>query len=369
MTQAPMNIGILGCGNISKAYLSFLSAFPNIRVAACADLDLSRAQAQAAAFNVPKACSPAELLADPTIELVVNLTIPRAHAQVNLEILRAGKHAYVEKPFALDRATGAEVLAEAARRNLRVGCAPDTVLGGGLQTCRKLIDDGLIGRPLSATAFMAGHGHESWHPDPEFYYDLGGGPMLDMGPYYLTALVQLLGPARRVGGATRAFFPERTITSEKKRGQKIPVKVPTHYTGFVEFQEGAVATLMMSFDVWSHHLPCLEVHGELGSIAVPDPNRFDGEVLLFKPGPGAAWQPVPHTHNTETGRGLGVVDMAAAIRSGRPHRAHGHLAHHVLDIMLSFEESSCQQRSLDLTTTCERPTAMPPGLAPKEIDP
>ena len=366
--MAKTGIGVLGCGNISKAYFTFLSKFPQVRVAACADLDPARARAQADAFGIPKACSPEELLSDPEIELVVNLTIPRAHAEVNLRILRAGKHAYVEKPFALDLPSGQEVLAEAARRNLRVGCAPDTVLGGGIQTCRKLIDDGVIGRPLAATAFMAGHGHESWHPDPEFYYDLGGGPMLDMGPYYLTALVQLLGPARRVGGATRAFFPERTITSEKKRGQKIPVKVPTHYAGFVEFHEGAVATVMMSFDVWSHHLPRLEVHGELGSLAVPDPNRFDGEVLLYKPGPGAAWEPVAHTHCTETGRGLGVVDMAAAIRSGRPHRAHGTLAHHVLDVMLAFEDSSCRQRTVDLATTCERPPAMPPGLGPTEID-
>ena len=220
MSITPTKIGVIGCGNISGAYLSAGKKFEILQIAACADLDMERARAKAEEFGVPVACTVQELLADPSIEIVVNLTIPKAHAEVAMAVIAAGKSVYNEKPLAITREDGRRMLDAAQAKGVRVGCAPDTFLGGGIQTCRKLIDDGAIGTPIAATAFMMCHGHESWHPDPEFYYKLGGGPMFDMGPYYLTALVNLIGAVRRVTGSTRVTFPERTITSQPKSGHQ-----------------------------------------------------------------------------------------------------------------------------------------------------
>jgi predicted dehydrogenase len=242
---------------------------------------------------------------------------------------------------------------------VRVGCAPDTFLGGGIQTCRKLIDDGWIGAPVAAVAFMMSHGWESWHPDPEFYYELGGGPMLDMGPYYLTALVSLLGPIVRVTGSARISFPERTIGSGPKQGQKIAVETPTHVAGVLDFGGGAVATIITSFDVWAANLPRIEIYGSAGSLSVPDPNTFGGPVRIRLAGEGE-WRDVPLTHGfTENSRGLGVADMAHAIRAGRPHCASGELAYHVLDVMAAFEEASAAGRHVPITSGPPRVAALP----------
>jgi predicted dehydrogenase len=307
------------------------------------------------------------LLADPEVDMVINLTIPGAHARVNSAILSAKKHAYVEKPFALDLKEGKAVIDLANASHLRVGCAPDTFLGGGMQTARKLIDDGIIGEPIAAVANMVGHGPESWHPDPEFYYMKGGGPMLDMGPYYLTALVNLLGPIRRVTGSARASFPERVIGSGSKAGTKIPVTVPTHYAGVFDFASGAVASLNMSFDVWAHKLPMIEIFGTEGSLSLPDPNHFGGVVELRRAN-GQEWEPIALTHSDQVKRGIGAADMAMAILSGRPHRVSGELAYHVLEAMLAVEEASEQGRHILLQSTVERPKALPIGLPLGEID-
>jgi len=352
-----MKVGIIGCGNISGNYLYWAKRFDILEIAACADLVPERAQARAAEHGI-RACSVEELLRDPEIETVVNLTIPRAHAGVNTAILRAGKHAYTEKPFAVTRKQGEKVLALAERKKLLVGGAPDTFLGGGIQTCRKLIDDGAIGQPVAATAFMACRGHESWHPDPEFYYDIGGGPMLDMGPYYLTALVNLLGPVRRVSGSARITFPERLITSEPKKGTKIKVKTPTHIAGTLDFTSGAVGTVVMSFDVVAHRLPIIEVYGSEGTLLVPDPNGFGGPVRLRKMG-DADWADVQLTHSDQVGRSMGVADMAHALRLGRKPRASGELCYHVLDVMMAFEDASRSGRHVDIASRCERPAALP----------
>ncbi|MFA6112003.1 MAG: Gfo/Idh/MocA family oxidoreductase, partial [Candidatus Latescibacterota bacterium] len=255
----------------------------------------------------------------------------------------------------------------AASRKLLVGGAPDTFLGGGHQTCRKLIDDGWIGEPVAATAFMLGHGPEGWHPDPEFYYQVGGGPMFDMGPYYLTALVNMMGPVRRVGGSTRITFPERTITSEKKYGTRVKVEIPTHIAGVMEFASGAIGTIVTSFDVWGARVPCLEVYGTEGSLSVPDPNGFGGTVMVKRG--RADWHEVPLTHGyIENTRSIGVVDMALSLGSKRPHRASGALAFHVLDLMHAFHDAAAQSRQVELQSTCERPTALPLGLLPGEVD-
>ncbi len=264
-----VRVGIVGCGVISGIYLKNLPTFDLVEVVACADLVLERAQARAAEFGVPRACSPDELLADPAIELVVNLTIPKAHAPVALAAVEAGKSVYNEKPLAVERAQGAELLRRAEAKGVLVGGAPDTFLGGGIQTCRQLIDEGAIGEPVAATAFMANHGHEHWHPDPAFYYQPGGGPLFDMGPYYLTALVSLIGPVHRVAGSARISTPDRIITSEPKRGEKIHVETPTHVAGTLDFLSGAIGTLITSFDVWAHSLPRIEIYGSEGTLAVP----------------------------------------------------------------------------------------------------
>ena len=357
----------MGCGNISPAYFKNMPNFRLLDVAACADMLPERAQARAAEFGIPRACSVDEMLADPEIEIVVNLTIPKAHHEVALAALQAGKCAYSEKPMSLTREQGQELLQAAKAKGVLLGGAPDTFFGASHQTCRKLIDDGWIGTPVAATAFMTCHGHESWHPDPAFYYEVGGGPMFDMGPYYLTALVNLLGPVQRVTGSARVTFPERTITSQPKYGTVVKVEVPTHVAGVLDFASGAVGTIITSFDVWGAHLPWIEIYGSEGSLSVPDPNGFVGPIMIRRAG-SKEWQPVPDSHNYTRNRGIGVADMAYALRSGRPNRASGELTYHVLDIMHAVHDASRTGRHVELASTCERPAALPVGLPEDKLD-
>ncbi len=367
--RAKIGIGVVGCGKISDVYLrNAISTFEILDVVACADLDLERARAKAAQFGVPRACGVEDLLADPAVEVVVDLTIPAAHAAVNLAAIAAGKSVHSEKPLATDRADAGRTLEMARAAGARVGCAPDTFLGGGLQTCRGLIDSGAIGEPVAATAFMLGHGPEGWHPDPEFFYQPGAGPLFDMGPYYLTALIALLGPIRRVGGMARISFPERTIGSEPKRGQTIDVNTPTHVASTLEFAGGPIATMITSFDVWSHGLPRIEIYGSEGSLSVPDPNTFRGPVRLRRAGE-TEWTEVSLTHGyTENNRGIGVADLAHALRSGRPPRASGELAYHVLDTMQAILDSAREGRHIELASTCDRPAPLPRDLPPGRLD-
>ena len=361
-------VGIVGCGKISGIYLKMCRSFEILDVAACADLLPDRAKAKAAEFGVPRACTVEELLDDAEIKIVINLTIPNAHYSVAAAAIKAGKNVHNEKPLTITRQEGRRLLAAARRKGLRVGCAPDTFLGAGLQTCRKLIDDGCIGRPVGAAAFMMCHGHESWHPDPEFYYKVGGGPMFDMGPYYLTALVSLMGPVRRVTGSARITFPDRTITSQPKAGTKITVDVPTHVAGVMDFENGAIGSLVTSFDVWAAELPRIEIYGTEGTLSAPDPNTFGGPVRIRRAGE-KEWTPVPLTHPyAENSRGIGAADMACALRSGRPHRAGGELAYHVLDIMHGFHEASAAGRHVTLKSTCEQPAPLPVGLKEGTLD-
>jgi len=340
MSLKPVKVGVIGCGAISGAYFSQCPKFEMLEVAACADLLPERAAAKAAEFAIPRACTVEELLADPSIEIVINLTIPKAHYSVAMAAVRAGKSVWNEKPLTITRAEGQELLVTAKTKGVLVGCAPDTFMGAGIQTCRKLIDDGVIGTPIGAAAHMLGHGHESWHPDPEFYYKIGGGPMFDMGPYYLTALIALMGPVRRVCGSVRATFPTRTITSEPKAGTIITVDVPTHIAGILDFASGAIGTIVTSFDVWAASMPPIEIYGTEGSMRVPDPNGTGGPVAIRRPG-DEDWVDVPLTHPyASISRSTGVADMAYALRSGRPHRASGALAYHVLDIMHAIHDAS-----------------------------
>jgi predicted dehydrogenase len=360
--QAKTNIGVIGCGVISSIYFESPRKFDNLNFMACTDLVTERAQAQSKRYNIPKVYETVEeLLADPEIDIVLNLTIPKVHSQVGLATIEAGKSTYSEKPLGINRDEGKALLTAAQARNLRVGCAPDTFLGGGLQTCIKIINDGVIGEPVAATAFMLGHGPESWHGDPIFFYQPGAGPMFDMGPYYLTALISMLGPVRRVSGSTRITFPERTITSQPKAGQTIQVNTPTHIAGLMDFASGAIGTIITSFDVWSHQLPRIEIYGTKGTLVVPDPNTFGGPVRV-RLAQESEWKEVPLTHAyTENSRGIGLSDMAYAIKSGRAHRANGAMANHVVDIMQAFHDSSNEGKHIELTTTCDRPAPLSPG--------
>ena len=354
--ETKTKIVIVGCGNISDIYLENCLAF-GLDLVACTDMDMSRAKAKAELFGV--AARPLdEVLADSSIELIVNLTPPSVHAEVSRAALNAGKHVYSEKPLATNRTDGAQLLELAKQKGLRIGCAPDTFLGGGLQTCRKLLDDGAIGEPVAAVAFVAGHGMEMWHPNPDFFYQPGAGPMFDVGPYYLTALVSMLGPVRRLTGSTRISFPERVITSEPLAGTRIKVNTPTHVTGVLDFVGGPVATVITSFDVWAANLPSIEIYGSEGSLSMPDPNTFGGPVRV-KSATDEDWRDVPLTHGyTENSRGLGLSDMVAAIREDRPQRANGEMAYHVLDLMQSFEESSTSGQHIEIQSRCERPAAL-----------
>jgi predicted dehydrogenase len=359
---SPLRVGVVGCGAISNAYFDGLKPFASYaKITACSDLDLDRARKKAAEHGVAKAYSVQELLADPEIDAVLNLTIPAVHASVNLQALKAGKHAYCEKPFSLSYKEGRKVLEESLKRKLRVGCAPDTVLGGGIQTCRNVIDSGAIGKPIAMTANMLCRGHETWHPSPEFYYKPGGGPLFDLGPYYLTSLITLLGPVKSVSALAKATFKERLITSQPLNGKKVKVETPTHLCGALEFGQGVIGTMTMSFDVWHHRLPMIEIYGTEGSLQCPDPNTFGGEVMVWTTKTGKA-EIVPHTHSDDVRRGIGIADMSAAIHEKRQHRMNGELALHVVEVMESFHVSAKAGRKIAMKSTCCQPQPLPAGL-------
>lgn len=367
-------VGIVGCGMISDTYFKASQKFRMIEVVACSDIIPERAQAKTELYGVPS-MSNDELFAIPDIEIVLNLTPPQVHSKIAMDTLNAGKNAYSEKPFGVDADDAAKVIALGQSKGLRVGCAPDTFLGGGQQTARKVLDDGWIGKPLSGTAIVMGRGPEKW-PQAPFFYDYGAGPMLDLGPYYMTALVNLLGPAKSVTAVTTKGSEFRTLGPEVaeqyqdkyKPFDRYPVTVTTHLTGVVEFHCGAVITVIASFDVYKHGHRPIEIYGSEGSMQVPDPNTFGGPVAVCRKG-DKEWHEVPLSHTySDNSRSIGAADMAIALRNNRPHRVNGTLANHVLDIMLSFDRSSKAGRKVELTTTCERPKPLPLGLEVGELD-
>jgi predicted dehydrogenase len=358
VSEQPVGIGVVGAGYISDIYLTNLtSMLETVRVVGVADLVAERAQAQAAKYGIA-ALTVDELLAHPEIEVVVNLTIPQAHAEVAFAAVRAGKSIYNEKPLTMERAESEELLAEAARQGVLVGCAPDTFLGGGLQTARELLDEGVIGEPVAFQATMITRGHERWHPNPAFYYQSGVGPMFDMGPYYVTAIATLLGPVREVTSLARASFPERTITSQPRYGETITVETPTHIVANLGLVSGVIGTLTTTFDLWDTTHSALVVYGTEGTLRLPDPNTFGGPISLLQAG-AEAWEELPITYGyTENSRGLGVADLARALREGGTPRASGALARHVLDVMQATLDSAAQGERICLTTTAERPAPL-----------
>ncbi|MEV1131158.1 Gfo/Idh/MocA family oxidoreductase [Agromyces sp. NPDC049794] len=354
----PHGIGIVGLGVISTTYLSTLQQHPDVRIVATADLDQARAAAVADSIPGCRALTVAELVADPAVQTVLNLTIPAAHAEVALAALEHGKNVYSEKPLAATFAEARQMLA--AANESWVGGAPDTVLGTGVQTARDAVDAGRIGRPQSAVATWVSPGHEAWHPHPDFYYRVGGGPLLDMGPYYLTSLVHLLGPVVRVTGASSRPRATRRVGSGPRAGESIPVEVDTHVSGVLEHAGGALSTVTFSFDAVATTAAPIEVHGETGTLAVPDPNLFDGEVRLRRL-EDDEWTALPPTAGYEqAGRGIGLIDF---LRDGG-RRAHGAMALHVLEIMTALLDSAHEGVRITLETTVERPPLVP--LTPSE---
>lgn len=355
-----VKVGLIGCGNISSTYIKVMRTFAMLELVACSDRVPERAQAQAAAFCIPRVCSTEELLNDPEIDIVVNLTPPGHHASIALAALEAGKSVYNEKPLAVTREEAQQLLETARTKGLRIGCAPDTFLGAGLQTCIHLITSGAIGIPLAAVGHLMWIGPEVWHPEPDFFYQPGGGPLFDMGPYFLTAFISMLGPIKRVCSSTRLNTPQRRILSQPHHGRVLQVEIPTHVVGILDFVSGPVATLITSFDVLQHNLPWMEVYGTEGVLSVPDPHTFGGPVRIHRYDHGN-WKDVPLTNSySEDSRGIGIADMAHAIRTERMHRANAEVAYHVLDTMHALLESSKQGRHIELSSTCESAPLLEP---------
>lgn len=388
-----VKVGIIGCGVISRTYMKNLAEiYEMLEVEAVADIFIEKAKETAEQFGIKKAYTVDELLADPEVEIVANLTIPKAHKEVNMKALSAGKHVYCEKPLALNQEDAKEQINFAKEKGLLLGCAPDTFLGAGLSTCRKVIEDGWIGTPIGATANLVGHGHETWHPAPEFYYKEGAGPMLDMGPYYITALVSMLGPVKKVSCFAKKTFDKRTITSKAQKGKEIDVDVLTHYAGLMEFADGLIANINMSFDVWLSNLPCIEIFGTEGTLVVPDPNMFGGPVKVLRGNSmvdsvegmevGEAVEkihseemfeffhevPLAYHKSTDNMRGLGLLDMAYAIVKGREHRANPELVYHVMEVLNSFDKSAKSGETVRMQTACKKPKPIPIGLKNGTLD-
>ena len=368
-SSAAVGVGLIGAGNISDAYLKNLTTFPDLDVRVVGDLDTDRARAQADAFGVPASGSAEEVLSHPGVELVVNLTIPAVHAEVSSAAIAAGKHVWSEKPIAVDRAGARALLDQADAAGLRLGVAPDTVLGPGLQTAKRAIEAGEIGRPLFAQTTMQWQGPDVFHPNPSFLFARGGGPLFDMGPYYVTALVQIFGPVAAVGALGLKATEKRTIQVGPDTGKQFAVEVPSTVNVLARFESGAQASSLLSFDSPLFRHGVLEISGTEGTIVLPDPNTFSGRIALVRPlaeltmPVEQTWIEIPE-QGVVTGRGLGVLDLARAAREGRPHLATGELGYHVLDTLVSVEESIVAGSFVDVAST-----VAPIGSLPADFDP
>lgn len=367
-----LGVGIIGCGNISTTYFKFAPLFKGIEVRACADINPAAAKAKAKEYDV-RAESVDNLLAADDVDIVVNLTIPAVHYEISRQALDAGKHVYSEKPFVLSVKEGNDLKKRAGKKKLRVGSAPDTFLGGAHQLVRDLIDKDKLGKITGGTCYVMSHGMEHWHPNPDFFFQPGAGPVLDVGPYYITNLIQLIGPVKRVTALAATPQKFRTISNGPRTGQKVPVDTPTTIHSVIEFENGAVVTLNASWDVWAHGHAPMELYGEAGTVYVPDPNFFGGNVRYTT---GAsevkkmpAWKHPFGVPNEKHSQGMmanyrtaGLADMALAIQGDRPHRCSLELALHAVDVMTAILKSAETGKFVTTQTTCERPAA----LGPKE---
>ena len=369
--SAPVGVGFIGVGMISDTYLENLAQFPDVRVVILGDLDVERAQAQALKHGVAEYGTADDVLAHPDVQVIVNLTIPAVHSQVSSQAIAAGKHVWTEKPIGLDRESTAALLTQARDAGLRVGVAPDTVLGPGLQTAKRAIERGVIGTPLFASTSMQYQGPDMFHPNPAFLFSRGAGPLLDMGPYYFTALVNLFGPVTRVAALGLRGSEQRTVKVGPNAGASFPVEVPSTMQVLTAFEAGQQAQSLVSFDSALLRQGIVEINGTEGTLVVPDPNMFEGRVAYVKPLSGAPTSFPPEQEWIEVeqggvvvGRGLGLLEMVRAIAEGRDHRANGEVGYHVLDIMLSAEESAASGEFIALESTMAPVAAMPVDFDP-----
>jgi predicted dehydrogenase len=352
-----VKVGIVGCGVISKHYASNAAAFDAYELVACADVVPACAQDLAAAHGLA-ALSVDELLGDGAVDAVLNLTPSSEHAAVTRAALAAGKHVYTEKPLALDVGEGAQLLGEAGRRGVRIGCAPDIFLGGAYQEARRLIDEGAIGLPLAVNAAMLIGGADTWHPSPEQFFRDGAGPLLDMGPYYLSAIVALLGPVRRVAGFASVRRRERQIMVGPRAGQQFAVTTPTHTSATMELETGVTANLVASFDATDRYVCDFVVHGTTGDLSLPDPNAFEGPLRMRRGRDG--WENVTYpSRGPREARGIGLAEMARALAEGEPHRASAELGLHVVDVARSILRAAADGRTIAVATSAERPAELP----------
>jgi len=364
MSRGPVGVAVIGAGVISKQYLDNLTKFPDLQVHAIADLLPEAAKARAQEYGIAEHGTPELALGHPGVEIIVNLTIPAAHVEVATAAVRAGKHVWSEKPFALDRESGLGLLKEADDAGRLLGCAPDTFLGAGLQTARRVIERGDIGVPLTAQTVFQTPGPESWHPNPAFLFQHGAGPLFDVGPYYLTALVQTFGSVRRVIAIGSKARATRTIGSGPRAGEEFEVEVPTHVSALAEFASGASSHSIFSFDSPRTRMGFVEITGTEATLSLPDPNYFDGELCICRTGE-KEWTALPTT-GPASGRGMGVLNMARSIRGDEPHRASGQLAYHVLDTMVSVSESTDSGAFTDVASSAPPSAPLPEDWAPNE---
>lgn len=368
--REPVGVGFIGAGMISDTYLEHLGRFPDVRVVAVGDIDTVRAAAQAQKHEVGFSGTPDQVLAHPDVELVVNLTIPAVHAQVSLAAIEAGKHVWSEKPIAVDYASGQELVARAAEKGLRVGIAPDTVLGQGVQSALRAIARGEIGRPIGAWTAMMSLGPDRWHPNPDFFFAPGAGPVFDMGPYYLTTLVNVFGSVARASAAGLTSTPTRTVRAGERIGAEFPVNVPTHVNAILEFEAGGTSSSIFSWESALTRMGVVEITGTEGTLAIPDPNMFEGPLRILRAPtashPEPEWEDLP-TEGVVGGRGLGIVDMVRGIRSGQPHRATGEIGLHVLETMIAIDTSVASGESVAVASRIERPEPIPAKWTPYEL--
>lgn len=373
----PIRVGIIGVGNVLNQYLDKIGVHPDVDVIALADVNAEAVTRRATEYAIPKALTPDELFADSDVELVLNLTPPNLHAPVSLQAIAAGKHVLSEKPFATSLEEAGEIVAAARKAGVKVGSAPTTFLGSGMQTTRKLVDDGWIGEPVAAFASFANHGYEHWHPNIDPFYSPGAGPMLDIGPYLITNFVNLFGPVKRVSASTQRSSETRPRPDGKGGyAGEIDIRTPTHVSGTIDFESGSVATVIVSWDVWNHNLPHFEIYGSAGSIAAPNPDHFDGAPILRRGEPrdlaldmtppgGGDWKETLLTHRDDAYRGIGLAEFGHAIRAGVEPRTGGDFAYHVLEVLLAFEESSSRGEHVEVVSTCQRPRPLP-SVGPHE---
>lgn len=374
-----VNVGILGCGVISNTYIRDIKRFyPSLHLAACADVNVELAKSHAEKYLIPSGCSVEEMLAMEDVELVVNLTPPQFHMELNKKILQAGKHVFCEKPFAPTAAQARQVMDLADERGLLVGSAPDTFLGSSLQTCRKILDDGWIGKPLYVTANMMSNGVETWHPAPASFYGQGAGPLYDMGPYYFTALAALLGPVKRVSAFSGTGFPVRKVYTGPLKGQEVQVETPTHYSETAELASGVIVSMNISFDIWHSNLPMFEIYGTDGTLEVPDPNMSGGRPRVYRKERSldvlyddsqetkekqntSVELPELYPHIGDYTRGIGVLDLACAIDEKRKPRVNAEMACHVIEAITGMMESAQDRKVYEMKTTCEKPEPIKTG--------